>query len=351
MMSKKKNQHYVPKFYLRRFSFESNENEIGVYNIHQKKFIQRAPLKGQAYKPYFYGKDGLVEDNLSALEGLYAEALRSVNEKGIPEKNTIDHNTLLEFIMISLLRNLMINSKIVEQFQKMGDIIYGDDDSYNEDKSKFQIPQEEAVILNLNHLPYGLELIQDMELKLIKNHTQKPFITSDNPVVKYNQFIEAKKHPLQGHTGIASLGLQVLLPIDEKNMLILYDPWVYKVGDKRQLMIDLTNENDIFQINILQFLNCVNNTFFNHNASTDYINQLCQRSINYQRANQVIINKYPSGGSRPNSDLIVSTTTDIRTKMQLSFIKQTSNAKEYILDNRVVFLRRKAEQVRAKHRM
>jgi len=69
IMTTKKNQHFVPKFYLRNFSYEMNNKEIGIYNINTGFSYNKAPIKGQAYKSYFYGKDNDVEDKLSKAEG------------------------------------------------------------------------------------------------------------------------------------------------------------------------------------------------------------------------------------------------------------------------------------------
>jgi hypothetical protein len=46
-MTEKKNQHYIPKFYLRNFSYENNGKQIGVYNILNEIFVSKGKLKTQ----------------------------------------------------------------------------------------------------------------------------------------------------------------------------------------------------------------------------------------------------------------------------------------------------------------
>lgn len=51
-MAKKKRHHYVPQFYLKRFSNNNESKVLGIYNLDNKKFIQNAPLKSQAYENF-----------------------------------------------------------------------------------------------------------------------------------------------------------------------------------------------------------------------------------------------------------------------------------------------------------
>jgi hypothetical protein len=61
-ITEKANQHFVPKFYFRNFSFKQNKNEIGIFNINSTFFKSRVPIKHQGAKRFFYGKDGELEE-------------------------------------------------------------------------------------------------------------------------------------------------------------------------------------------------------------------------------------------------------------------------------------------------
>ena len=61
--TEKKNQHYIPKFYLRNFSYQNFGKQIGVYNLENKLYIPKAALKNQVtfyviHLPLFTPRDG-----------------------------------------------------------------------------------------------------------------------------------------------------------------------------------------------------------------------------------------------------------------------------------------------------
>ncbi len=88
-MASNKNQHFVPRCYLRPFSINSDNKEINLYNIDRKRFIERAPIKHQCSKNYFYGDDSRLEKALQFTEGTYASVLRDVLKPGY--RLTDDH--------------------------------------------------------------------------------------------------------------------------------------------------------------------------------------------------------------------------------------------------------------------
>ena len=82
-MTEKKNQHYLPKFYLRNFSYYNNEKQIGLYNIFNSFFIHQAKLKTQGSKNFYYGKDGIIENFLSEHEGRFAKIVKEIIDRSI----------------------------------------------------------------------------------------------------------------------------------------------------------------------------------------------------------------------------------------------------------------------------
>ena len=67
-MSEKKKQHFIPRFYLKNFSYENDGKSIGIWLKGTNHYIKRGNLKNQAYCNYFYGKDVTLENELSELE-------------------------------------------------------------------------------------------------------------------------------------------------------------------------------------------------------------------------------------------------------------------------------------------
>ncbi len=102
----KKRQHYVPKFYLRNFSVEGNGKQIGIFNTNQELYIQNGALAKQAYMPFFYGKDGKIEDLLSLQEGEASSVIREIINTGkLPLYNSLEYKILLLFVILTASRN------------------------------------------------------------------------------------------------------------------------------------------------------------------------------------------------------------------------------------------------------
>ncbi|WP_461622080.1 DUF4238 domain-containing protein, partial [Bradyrhizobium sp. 23AC] len=77
------------------------------------------------------------------------------------------------------------------------------------------------------------------------------FITSDHPVVFYNQYAEHRT--IRSNTGLASKGLQIFYPISPYHIIILYDEAIYKIGAKKSTSVDVTSVSDVQQLNDLQW--------------------------------------------------------------------------------------------------
>src|SRR5439155_750653 len=60
-MATNKNQHFVPRCYLRPFTLDSGGLAITLLNIDRMKFVEGAPVKHQCSGDYFYGEDLALE--------------------------------------------------------------------------------------------------------------------------------------------------------------------------------------------------------------------------------------------------------------------------------------------------
>lgn len=65
-MPSNKKHHFVPRFYLRRFSADGVS--INLYNVPSGRSIFRANRKNQAYRDCFYGKELEVEHAIAGLD-------------------------------------------------------------------------------------------------------------------------------------------------------------------------------------------------------------------------------------------------------------------------------------------
>jgi hypothetical protein len=287
MNTDKKNQHYIPKFYLRYFSYEGNQKQIGVHNYKSDFTFPTAKLKTQGSKNFYYGEDGIVEDLLSEIEGKLSNTIKLIREsETLPSKESNDHYNLLHFIALTHLRNpLSINHSI----QSMAHLKSQLKQLHPEHETDHLVPQtshEEAIDMALSTIRFVAKNMLDLDFKLLKNETKTPFITSDFPIVKYNQFLEQKKWN-HGKTGYGIIGLQILIPLSDTICIIFYDSSIYKIGNKKSSILSVTNTKDIDSLNLLQFTNCFESIFFSDKASIDYIKKLKLRSVRYPRANEI----------------------------------------------------------------
>jgi hypothetical protein len=102
--------------------------------------------------------------------------------------------------------------------------------------------------------------VYDLKVKLLRNETDCGFVTSDNPVVRHNQYYEGNDY--FGQTGWAQVGLQVFLPVSPKCLYLFYDGATYGVGAKSSSVVSVTSVKDVEALNALQWLNALENVYF-----------------------------------------------------------------------------------------
>lgn len=165
-------------------------------------------------------------------------------------------------------------------------------------------------------------------MKLLTNKTGREFVTSDNPVVKYNQFMEFRKWP-GAHTGWAAIGLEVFFPISPSLCLVLYDKSSYRVGFRRRHLVEIVRVEDVDQLNGLQLINAHQSLYFGSGIQEEYIRQLVRWYSGKRRADKVSVKKYHAVNPNPRGKdfLVVCCPYDIKTGLCLSFIQQTKRSK------------------------
>ncbi|KPH12360.1 DUF4238 domain-containing protein [Chryseobacterium sp. ERMR1:04] len=349
-MTEKKNQHYIPKFYLRNSSYNANKKQIGLYNLLNQRFIQDAKLKTQGSRNFFYGKDGVIEDKLSVLEGAFAERIKAIIDTLLlPKKNSPEHIELLGFVALTDLRNPVQIQGMNEIFSLGRERIKEIDEDANVDEMWPTLTHEESVNMSLSMLSHMVDNIIDLDFKILKNQTEIPFITSDFPVVKYNQYLEQKNWH-NSKTGYGLVGLQIFIPLNDQLTLVFYDPAIYILGTSKQNIIVIKDKKTINDINKLQVVNCLGTLFFNEKASLNYILKLHQDSMKYNRANQrnsklsyiVGANENPEIIVGGKENLIILNSSDCEIKLSFNELKIHSNGKSWKLGSAVSQFRKHA---------
>lgn len=313
------NQHYVPQFYLRNFSIDTKKNSIGTYLITSNTFINSTKIKNQASKKYYYGEDGLIEDELGKWESKQSPLVKSIIQGNLPQIGTENHKILISLFSLLHLRNPIIIDNFKKLLNVTGEIKH----------SNFlteEALEEYTKKMGFKFFNILSELLRDLHFKTLKNKTHIPFITSDFPVVRYNLYLE------KFSTEVASIaygisGIKFFLPLDSETCLVLYDSNIYKIGNKKDKYIDITDPKEINQLNLLQVLNNSPKLFFGKNISEIYLNDLVTIK---KKENFNIQNTYPVKKGN-----IVLAERCINIRLKISCIKIHSKAKHitHIINN------------------
>ncbi len=344
-MPEKKRQHYVPQFYLRHFSTDDEKRQISLFNINSQRLIPNASIKRQACQDNFYGSDKIIESALEPLENASAKVIqRIISKNDHPRYNSEEHLIILLFVTNLRLRTLYIIETLKEMkdrsYQKLFSINPNIKPFLKKDKSRIDNFSQYAMQLAIQRLPTIFLFMMDLDYKLLINETQTPFITSDNPVVFYNQFFEGRKTPAS-NTGFASKGLQIFLPLSPKHQIVFFDQDIYKVYGITNNPVVLKNKNDIESINALQFLNSHSNLYFNSQIFEDTIKSLVSKYSSFRRTTKSSVEKYYNkhNEKRNQQFLILTSMQDINCRLSLSFITLTKEAKKFKDNNRAVLFR------------
>lgn len=325
MASNKKN-HYVPIFYLKLFS--ANGRSINLFNIASCKTILDSNLRNQCYKDYFYGKEPELEKALGMIEDAASEIIRSIaNSCELPGIDSSEYMNLVLHILLQYGRTAYMDEALNEQLEKtMKHIAAVGLGLTKEQLESVRIKQTGLGPALLPDLARLYPLLSGLGCKLLRITGDNGFVTCDNPVVLYNQLLSFRKHG--GNTGIASKGLQIFFPMSPKLAIMLYDSRVYRVGSKAARVIDIAEKRDIDQLNCLQMVSAHENIYFLDPDTPVF--GMFETSRKYRRKQkskmQVFRGKETEFG---REELIHSWWEEVRTDLQLSFVRVVKSAKRW----------------------
>lgn len=227
-MAEKKKQHYVPKFYLKRFA--SNDKKIYLYDIEKDTFIfngRPVPYKDQFYENYFYGEDKIWENRLNDLEQKWDISFSNVINNNY---NNDDIDNIKEFAVYQYGRTIFqlnlqieISAKLANELLKVyltntnneNPQVLDMAEKSSEEKAKEKITP--AKLLDTFQKICGE--VNDLEFKHITFDTRETFISSDNPITIINPYVN--------NIGFGTIGLIILFPLSPRDLCILYDKKIY----------------------------------------------------------------------------------------------------------------------------
>ena len=350
-MRKKKKQHYVPQFLLRHFSTDEGRKFINAYQPDQLRGISNCSIKTQAQEKNFYGADGEMEGLLERLENLAAPVvLKILRTHELPARDTIDYDNLFVFSFLQSERTRGAVDEMHEALDSLLQRIIEPDAKLGSKDEKHLLRSENPAAHIVSIAAQVIWQAYDLKLGLLVNESNRKFITSDVCTVRCNQFFEKRDHPGE-QLGFASKGLQLFVPLSPTVMLIFYDSWAYKVGNRKDKVIKVKNCNDVDQLNMLQVVNCGQVCFHNNDIAPIYLRQLSKRSARFRLEDRSVTTSFIE---EPNENGQTSALHLTRKKarksgLELSFIKEPQRAKSCKLTNHVAQLRDESLRDRQRH--
>ena len=255
----KRKHHFVPLFYLR--AFQSAERRIHLHTIEKVVSVPDASLKHQCYVERLHGSDDNIENALGQIESAVAPVIQAVTRTGsLPDVGSAEEELLYIFAAMQLVRVPKIAERINLFVDKITKQTYSGPRSIeglNIEEGQFGFA--DPVLVTLRLFPEILLAISDLKAHLLVA-SRKVFITSDNPVVRYNQYCEGVEYG--GGRGATSKGLQLFLPLSPRHCLVLYDGTTYKAVAGQFTRTSGASQSDIETLNKLQLLSADSNIYF-----------------------------------------------------------------------------------------
>lgn len=329
-MPNNKNQHIVPQFYQRLFSYD--EKSIGKYVIHLRKCFSSS-IRNTASEDYYYDdKDFIesgkqtIEKTLNIIETGAAVAINELIQNGEEILSPKECQFLYSFIGLQILRTKSFAKRTEEVSNNI----------LKEVNTQVQKLFPNLVITNdikphiasLKHAASMTLSLLDLRYKVLEiSIPDSFFLTSDNPVSQFNPFLYRNNIYNQGP---ALVGALVFLPISPVKGVLLYDSQIYKIGTRKSNVVQIKQRVDVESLNLLTCLNAYNELLYNqlnqaHFCFTNLIERVDKfRNLERKRHKPI----YLSG-----TDLAFAYISQKNIKTELSFVKVLDKARSYQLND------------------
>lgn len=224
-------QHYVPRMHLEKFSTNSSEPKVWVFDKpSEKQFL--SSLDNIAGENFFYDPADIEDPKIESL-------LENVEKKaGNPYQKIIDEASLSalsdqEKADISLFLSLQFNrtrerrNSLIDTGKQLKEALKErgiDDHIPGEELEPLGTEESAQKIQNQTLIESTTQTAKIFVKKtwtLLVNRTNIPFCTSDHPLSLHNQ---RDFGPFRGDLGIENQGIEIYFPISPEYMLVLLDP-------------------------------------------------------------------------------------------------------------------------------
>ena len=258
-MATNKNQHFVPRCYLKPFTLDGEGVAINVYNLDRRKNFSNAPLKSQCSSDYFYGRNPTFEPILKYFEGAYAATVRNIGSANYKLTNE-DRSVLRLFCFLQWCRTEAAAQQYVKMTSELASWV-----NLAGEMNVAMTLKEAAVEGVLNFLS-ATEEVSDLKVCLASNRTSLDFITSDDPAILTNRWYIQNPQAKGVSYGVGNAGAIFYFPLTPRICCIVYDGDVYSMPNSNGWQT-IKRTSDVESINEQQFLNCNANIYFRDWAS------------------------------------------------------------------------------------
>ena len=268
-MATKKNQHFVPRFLLKKFSRDGRS--VALVVVSKGISIAQAPLANQCSRDYFYGRDLTIEDAFATWEGEIAAIVRKLDPDHLRELSGEQLYQLRQYVLYQRLRTEGAAELLNSMVDNLGKTILRESPGGSlPDSSEITIRLKQAQQLALYNAGTSTPLLMDLEVKFLVRSGPPGFVTSDDPVVSSNQW--AENHPkfthYRGLTGLALKGVQMFLPVSPQVGIAVFDPRTYRCGNGASRVRHISAD-DVARLNRLQVVHAMKCVYFHPEWSAD----------------------------------------------------------------------------------
>jgi Protein of unknown function (DUF4238) len=348
-VSTRKNHHFVPQFYFRRFSADGRS--ICLLRKADGKTTAQASIKAQASKNKFYELDE-VEKALGLIEGVAAGILRELeSEERFTEMSEDSIQTLLAWLAMQRARTMAARQYSQAMTDKFAQLYVEMAIGNNPDLSDEERERLYADLPNIRGDPVQAQLMEiktaadlshelyDLSPVLLENRTSRPFVFGDAPVVFYNAHLFDVK--LRGVLGMTAPGLMVHYPLTPNLALLLLDPGVYEPKGMLNNRIKLRQLSDVMALNALQMHAASDCVYFHDIRFAGYVEAIWEQQRKRFMAHTGSVHEAPgiaAETNEPMGDIVHTFQPQLPYRMTLSFLQYE------VLDDRGRRFLRRAER-------
>lgn len=222
-----KQQHYVPRFLLKGFTFGKHD-QIHVFDK-RTGLVFTANIRNVATQNAFYnmdfeGRPVSLESSLADLETRAGPVIKRIRrDESLASLNQEDRMVLALFVVVQQFRTQSFRDLFAEMNRDMAERLrdLGLDPSTVRNFKELDDEQVKTFSLRMTASAHELApFILDKTWVLLKNETPMPFYVSDNPVALQNM----QDMGGFGNLGLAVPGIEIYLPLNSQVSLAMLCP-------------------------------------------------------------------------------------------------------------------------------